>query len=282
MDGSAAVQDYGSFLDQYVEAENIDQNEVSSGGEYELPKAGRAFMRLVEYVELGSHQEDFQGVPKKSLTPLCRVTVELSGKNYPAADVEGVKFPMRMGFTMGISSNDKAKFYKLFRALNGMHGNKYKHMAQMAADNIAFIGTISHNSNGKEGKDKREYANLWDNSQWPVEAPMKRIFNEDDEEDTEGTLVPLTVAPALSPTRIFLFNAPRLVDWAKLYIEGTREDGSSKNWMQDLILSAGNFNGSALDALLQDIPVPTGESKPAEAKAKPAKKAKAVDPVDDI
>ena len=55
----------------------------------------------------------------------------------------------------------------------------------------------------------------------------------------------------------FLFDKPNKDQWDKLYIEGTWDDGTSKNWLQDLIRKAVDFPGSALEQMLMGgIPAP--------------------------
>lgn len=276
----AQVEDYKNFVDDFVDESGVDQNEASvGGGGYTPPEEGRAFARIVEYVELGKHFGTYQGKQKPKPDDLARVVLELSGKKYPPHKAEdGTETPQKLFLELTISNNEKSRFYKLFRALNGMYGDKYKHFAQMAADNLAFIVNISHRHSG-EGDNKRTYANVWKDGAWQVQSLQK--FDEDGE--PAGMF---SVAPAMSPTVIFLFNRPRLVDWNKLFIEGTRDDGQSRNWIQETIMKAANFEGSPLQAMLVDLPLEDvpGMKEPAEkpksGKAKAAQKA--ADPLDDI
>lgn len=275
MTTSAAVQDYSSFVDEYVDQEGIDQNEASKGGGGIAPPVeGRAYARLVEYIELGSHLGTYQGKPKSKPDALVRLVIELSGKKYPPVTLEdGTTVPQKMFLEMNISTNEKSRFYKLFRAINGMYGDKYKHFASMAADNVAFIVTIKHRKSG-EGADAKVFANIWADGAWNISSLIK--YDEDGE--PEGFY---TVAPAISETKIFLFNRPRLIDWTKLFIDGERDDKTSKNWIQERILSAVNFEGSALEALLIDLPIAETPTEP-KASGKTAKKAKADPLADDI
>ncbi len=272
MANTAQAVDYSSFVDEYVDESGIDQNQASGGGgDIAPPAEGRAYARLVEYIELGAHIGTYQGKPKAKPDHLVRLVIELSGKKYPPITLEdGTVTPQKMFFEMNISTNEKSRFYKLFRAINGMYGDKYKHFASMVADNVAFIVQITHRKSG-EGADARVFANVWKDGAWQVQSLVK--YNEDGEPDGFYTVV-----PALSATKIFLFNRPRLIDWNQLFIEGTRDDGTSRNWIQERILNAVNFDGSALEALLIDLPVGGDADKPApKADKAPAKKAKADD-----
>lgn len=273
----AEVTDYKNYVDEYVDEAGVDQNEASAGGGgYTPPPAGRAFARIVEYVELGKHFGTFQGKKKPKPDSLARVVLELSGKKYPPHVAEdGTTTPQKLFLDLTISTNEKSRFYKLFRAINGMYGDKYKHFAQMAADNVAFIVKITHRESG-EGEKKRIFANVWDAGSWQIFSLRK--LDEDGEETNEM----YAVEPAVTPTVIFLFHKPRLIDWQKLFIDGTRDDGSSRNWVQERILSAVDFEGSALQALLVELPIDeaamTGKAeKPKKKAAKPAD-----DPLSDI
>lgn len=268
------IADYKNFVDDYVDSENIDQNEASTGGGgYTPPEEGRAFARIVEYVELGLHYGTYQGKQKAKPDNLVRVVLELSGKKYPLLEREdGTKSPQKLFLDLTKSSNEKSRFYKLFRAINGMYGDKYKHMAQMAAENVAFVCKITHRHAG-EGENKRTFANIWTDGAWQVSSLQK--FDAEGEPDGF-----FSVIPAQSPTHIFLYDRPRRVDWDGLFIEGTRDDGSSRNWVQERALAAVNFSGSALEAMLSEIPV---EDTPASApKAKKQVNSKVADPLDDI
>lgn len=260
-------RDYKSMVDAYVDEENVDQNEASaSGGSIAPPAEGRAYCRIVEYIELGQHLGTYQGKPKTKPDTNVRIVIELSGKKYPPIELEdGTTTPQKLFLSLNQSANEKSRFYKLFRVLNGMYGDKYKHFAQMAADNVSFIAVISHRSSG-EGKDAKVYPNIWKDGAWQLQSLVK--YDADGEPDGF-----LTVAPATTPTTIFLFNRPDLRDWAQIFIDGQRDDGTSKNWIQEHIMEAVNFEGSPLQALLMDLPDAGTEQKKAPTKTnkKPAK-----------
>ena len=248
-----AANEYASLVDDYVNEAGVDQNEsTGGGGDFALPEEGLGYARVVEYIELGAHFATYQGKPKPKPEHRVRITFELISKKWPAIEGENGTYHHRISVRLNLSTNERARFFKLFRAMNDCYGNKYKHMAQMVADNAAFKVKVVHSSSG-EGDKKRTYANLDNENGWLI-YPATRT-NEEDEE------IPVNVPDANIPTRIFLFNKPRAEDWAKLHVEGTREDGSSRNWLQETILSAVNFPGSPLDAMLADLDTP----EPAEA-----------------
>lgn len=243
------------------------------------PPAGVTVGRFIEYIEIGKQkQADFNGKPKPD-ADCVRLTFELlhPQKNIHEYEVEGEKRTRadRVSIRISKKMSDKAKFKKLFNAMT--YGrDSVKHMAQMLGE--AFIITIYHNVVEKDGK-KNTYVNLDNDGQYGIRAPFV-------EDPLEGTKKDVPVQDAISPLRLFLFNNPTKETWDSLFIDGTREvkkDGGavehiSKNWLQELILSASNYSGSALEALLGgvgDLPTDeeTVEEKPVEKPAaKPAAK----------
>lgn len=240
-------------LDDDIESLGVDQSQVTPGTSIEPPAEGRAFARLIEYIELGKHAGMYLGKPKKP-SRKARVTIELHGKKYPVEEVEGVKYPKRLSFEIDLSQNEKSKFTKLFRALN-FH-QKYKHMAQMARDRIGFLVTIHHDKKG-EGENAKTYAGIFKDGAWQINAPYI-------EDPVTGETQPVAVPEALLAPRIFLFDKPNMAVWSMLYIEGKKDDGSSKNWLQEKIMKATDFEGSPLHAALANLPDP-GEKAPADA-----------------
>jgi hypothetical protein len=267
------MSNFKDLVDDYVESEGVDQNEsTSTGTGFAPPPEGRGFARVVEYVEIGQHFGMYQGKPKAKPDNLVRITLELSGKLYPPIVAEdGTEYPQRLSLELNLSTNDKSRFYKLFRALNAMAGDKYKHFAQLAVDNFAFVVTIHHNASKKDAAVK--YANIWKDGAWQVAVAGSY--------DEEENFVPSNVKPALTPTRIFLYNKPTPDTWASLFVEGTRDDGSSKNWIQERILNSVNYPNSQLEAMLNELPDAVAaqeakaESEPKAAKAKAPAKASA-------
>lgn len=223
--------------------------------------AGRTIGRFIEYVELGKHaQPDYAG-KKKPDAEKVRLTFELlhPKKNIHEYEVEGEKRIRadRVSIQIAKKLSDKAKFKKLFNAMT--YGrDEIKHLAQCLGE--AFIITVYHNVVKVDGKDVT-YVNLDNDGVYGISAP----FVVDPLEDTK-TLVP--VQEPISPLRLFLWSQPTQETWDSLFIDGTRErklDGGateqvSKNWLQELILSAKNYEGSPLSALLGGVDdLPTDE-----------------------
>lgn len=274
-------------------AQTDDQTETTVGGDFErrLPAAGKTVGRLIEYIELGVHgNKPYLGKPKPD-SDQVRITFELLSEkkgNIYEVDVEGGKKKLTEKITVRLAKKqgEKAGFKKLFEAMR--YGRpEIKHMAQMLGD--PFIIDILHN---KSDDGKETYANIRDkDNKWYVGAP--RIVKEDPIEGTTE-IINVAVPEQLTASKIFLFNHPNKETWDSLFIEGTRtvkEEGKpdreeSKNWLQETILSAKNFPGSPLDAMLNGLDDLTVEEKKAEKVSEVqvgalAEEKKAVEPVKD-
>jgi hypothetical protein len=252
-------------------AENEDQTVVQTTTfDNEPPPAGVTIGRFIEYIELGKQkQADYNGKPKPDADTV-RLTFELlhPKKNIHEYEVEGEKRIRadRVSIKVSKKLSDKAKFKKLFNALT--YGRDIKHMAQMLGE--AFIITVYHNVVEKDGK-KNTFVNLDDDGVYGIKAP----FVIDPLEETRKDVA---VGEAISPLRLFLFNNPTQETWDSLYIDGTRErklDGGateqvSKNWLQEVILGASNYAGSALEQLIGGVAdLPTSEEEVEQPEEKP-------------
>jgi hypothetical protein len=264
--------DYKALAAQAAEME--DQTDTQAGGdfEYQVAPEGITFGRMIEYIELGKQkQRAFQGKPKKDADEV-RITFELlhPKKNIREIEVDGKKIQVtdRISINTTKSLHEKSGYVKLFKAM-ARGREDIKHMAQML--NEAFLLTVSHNVKEKDGK-KTTYANLQKDGVYNIAAPV--IVDPVAETTTQ-----IPVPAALSPIRIFLWNNPTKETWDTLFIDGDKtvkdEDGSekqvSKNWLQNRILGATNFAGSALEDLLSgsaELEAAIGEAEP---EAKPAK-----------
>lgn len=229
----------------------VDQSETSAGGDYtrEVPVEGACFLRLISYVELGQHAEEFEGQKKTPNKVLLQF--EVRGKNYPATNEEtGRDRPFIISITMTLSNSDRANFHKLFNQMRG--GNEeVKHMLDMIG--WGFVGRIYHNVKG-EGKDKKTYANLNSKAEGYSIKPAFKV--ETDVEAGTETRAPYTVPEAITPLRAFLWDFADKAQWDSLFIDGENkpkegeEAAKSKNWIQDLIRKALNFKGSPIHAIL--------------------------------
>lgn len=222
----------------YVEAEDINFNEatVVQGGR-KLPE-GKSLGRMISYIELGPQLN--KAYPDKPATNMFFIEFAVFGKNKAGETFHtlenGKMVPGHIRtrrYTVSEQLTTKANAYKLFKRLNP--DKTAKHFAQLL--NNAYIVPIVHVTEG-EGDKKKEYVNIdVDNIMVAVDPVTDVPYPVPEIEDEKEF-------------RIFLWNNPTKEDWDALYIEGKNDEGKSKNWLQELILSSPNFPGSPLDLLL--------------------------------
>ena len=233
----------------------VNEADFEGGGDftYEPPVEGPCVARLVSVIEIGNHAQRPYNGQEKPPAPEVIFQFELLGKKHrkeitvkdeAGSETKKVVYPI-ITERMAIKAGPRAAYIKLLEALR--YGRKeITHPAMVIGE--AFILTIIHGDNGKEGKEKRIYANIKDASgNWKVGAPVR--VNE------EGETEPLKAPPATVEERALLWDAPDIEQWQSLYIPGSRTkkvDGKetevSKNWIQETIKSALNFDGSAVAA----------------------------------
>lgn len=238
-------------------AETDDQSEVQEQGNFErtIAPAGRTVGRLIEYIELGRRkQKPYQGKEKPDCDEV-RLTFELLGKgqiNEVEIEGEKVKISNVISVKLAKKQGERASFKKLFNKLTYGRADK-KHIAQMLGE--PFIIDVVHNSVG-EGSDAKTYANIKDkDGNWLVGAPVIADALTGETKD-----ISKAVPQSLRQLKLFLWDHATKEMWDSLYIDGTREvkkgdtvEHVSKNWLQELIMTAENFQGSPLHTLLNGI-----------------------------
>ena len=256
-----------NLMDQITAAAAVtDQTTVSTGFVREVAPAGFTTARFVSYIEVGKQpQRAFQGVEKPD-THEVRLTFELNGPKHIStyeADGETKTRTNLVRITSTISNNEKSNFYKLLQKMT--YGrNDIKHMAQMLGE--GFLVKVSHNKS-KDGT--KTYANLksdvWDIGQPATTDPI-----------TNDTNI-LAVPEATQELQLLLWNTPSQEQWSTIFIDGeyTREiEGKqvtkSKNFIQELCMSASNFMGSPLEAMVMGGTVAELMAPPAPVAPAPA------------
>lgn len=282
-----------------------NQSVAKTGGDYEreIAPEGNCYGRFLEYIELGKFPAEFEGKPKP---PAARVRLmfelltavpkkgpdgkpmrDENGKlvmvpNVKEVEVEGGKrkFANQISIELTESQSDKSGFYKLFKAMQ--YGREeITHFAEMLGD--AYKLEVVHNTTNKGKQNEATYANVFTKERgWLVSSPFMESTDPDTLEITR-TDMSSKVPAAISPIRLFLFDLPTQGSWDSLFIDGTRtvkgKDGApdteeSKNWLQEKIMSAVNYGGSALEQMLGGVAdLPGMEDTSAKANAETETKA---------
>lgn len=228
-------------------AESDDQSQEKSF-ERELPKEGVALMRFTGYIETGRH-EPLNPKHKPALKTM--LIFELNGPKH-LIEMDGKKVPQKFTLRLNKGMTSKSGYKKVFNMMNKAMGGGHTHFFQMLGKPI--IGTIYHNDNGKEGAEKKIYANLDDNGAYSFRSTEK-------EDELTGEMVKIPVMEVHGELQGFTWENESMDDedylnmWNALFIDGTREkDGKeiSKNWIQETIQKNMEWEGSTLQALTEE------------------------------
>ena len=232
-------------------AEIADHTKESTGPAFEIVPAGTTLARFVDYIEVGNQpRKPYKGAERKP-APQVLITFELLGKNYvKEIEVDGAKKTIanRITVPMNLSLNEKAKFRRLFKRM-AYGRSEITHMSQMLGE--GFKVSVVHNDVG-EGDKKKTYANITDDEgNFLVEGP----FTVDALAETKQVH---KVPPMVGKLRMFLWDIVNAATWGSVFIDGDREktnaDGTketvSKNYLQEKITSATNFEGSPIQEFL--------------------------------
>lgn len=239
-------------------AENMTETTKGGGGRV-LPE-GIALARFTSYIEKGSHVQTYNG-EAKAPAPQFQLGFTIVGgrgintKGEPENMVQDDVFPSVNSYDIALSRNVKSNSIKIFNSMN------YKRDVTTFPELLGrlFLLKISH----AERDGKKVHRVDWKSIQAPID--------------------PMTATPYEAPEapddayRLFLWNHPTKEQWDSLFIEGSRDDGTSKNFIQEDLMKAVDFLGSPLEALLSgaELPALTTEAAP-EAPVKANKKRSAV------
>jgi len=224
---SAKLAALQALAAQDVAESGIDLNEaVKGGGGGRLLPEGYAFGRLVEYIEFGNQPQEFQGQAKD---PALEFTLgfALTGQGYQNDD--GTPYIVRT-YNTALSRNEKARAFKLFKALN------WKGTAKSFAQLLGETSLVKIKQVPKSKTDPKIVSRIDLDGFLPPLDPVTR------------QPYPIAEAPD-DMYRLFLWSRPTKESWDSLYIEGEYE-GKSKNRIQEQILAALDFQGSPLQQLL--------------------------------
>lgn len=220
---------------------NMNEAQRGGGGDYTPPAAGVALCRFIGYIETGKHTRTIPGKPPKQEDQV-RLVFELHGPRHePKVLEDGTKLPHRLSIDTNLSLNEKANFFKLFQRMN--YEGKATHMSQLLGQ--PFLCTVVHEKS--KADPTKVYARLKDDTGFTIRPPRQ-------EDALTGETKVIPVPPAISPLRLFVWNAaPEFIGkmWDTLFIDGEYEPGRTKNVLQELIKSADNFVNSPIFQYLQ-------------------------------
>lgn len=232
---STKLQAMRAMAEQAAVESGIDMNEATKGGGGRLLPEGYAFGRLVEYIEFGMQPQEFNGQAKQPALEFS-LGFALWGQGYQNDD--GTPYVIRT-FSIALSRNEKARSFKMFKALN------WKGTAKTYGQLIGepFLVKIHHVDKSKSDKTKVSRIDL-DGFLPPLDPVTRQPY-------------PIPEAPD-DAYRMFLWTQPTKEGWDSLHIDGVHDDGKSKNRIQEQILAALDFEGSPLQAMLagaiQELP----------------------------
>ncbi|WLW41033.1 hypothetical protein IBHPHPPA_00033 [Salmonella phage KKP 3828] len=223
----SVLNNLNALVNETVETQGVDHSITQQGGgnfeDVLLPK-GTYYGRMVEYIELGKK------IPMNAGKPTGKPAVLNVRTGFiiytPDGGIKRIN-----PFPMAVSSFEKAKFKQLFDKMN-VDGT-LKHLAQALGKPMAF--------------DIEQYTTKAGKTLNVINFAGTRPLPKFD---------PNTGAPIVLPEldeqflRLFLWNNPTKETWESLYIE-------KNNFIQEDILAAVDFEGSALQQLLMGgVPSP--------------------------
>lgn len=249
------LNNIAALVNETVENQGVDHSITQQGGgnfeDVLLPK-GTYYGRMVEYIELGKK------IPMNAGKPTGKPAVLNVRTGFiiytPDGGIKRIN-----PFPMAVSSFEKAKFKQLFDKMN-VDGTM-KHLAQALGKPMAFE-VEQHTTKAGKTLNVIEFSGT---------RPLPKFD-------------PNTGAPIVLPEldeqflRLFLWNNPTKETWESLHIE-------KNNFIQEDILAAVDFEGSALQQLLMGgVPspealAPAGASAPASGVAPGTETATASAPV---
>lgn len=223
----SVLNNLNALVNETVETQGVDHSVTQQGGgnfeDVLLPK-GTYYGRMVEYIELGKK------IPMNAGKPTGKPAVLNVRTGFiiytPDGGIKRIN-----PFPMAVSSFEKAKFKQLFDKMN-VDGTM-KHLAQALGKPMAFE-VEQHTTKAGKTLNVIDFAGT---------RPLPKF------DPNTGAAI---VLPELDEQmlRLFLWNNPTKETWESLHIE-------KNNFIQEDILAAVDFEGSALQQLLMGgVPSP--------------------------
>lgn len=225
------------------ETQAVDMTETTKGGTAVILPAGTYNAVMIDYIEMGKQVQLYQGKPNGKPPALtARIGFEVYGDDGEVAHI--LAMPMTIA-----SNNEKATCKRIFDRMHAAYPD-ITHLGLALGRQFRLEITVD------ESKGKK-YNNInWDSITRPAN------FNPE-------TGKPYVI-PALDESKVrgFFWDYPTVETWKGLFIDGKRDDGKSKNFIQEEIISkAVDFACSPLFTLLstEKLPmdiVPVNEEPP--------------------
>lgn len=223
------------------------------GGPRQIPAVGLAQARLIGYIETGAHEykTTVAGAKVDKCSPHAVLEFELSGPKYPPIEVgEGENkklIPHTIRQTLkNISQNEKAAYYKTFNKMNW--DQKAKHFSQLLGKPFQIM--IEHWTPDESKPEEKVAQIARDNG---IRPPVY-------EDPLSGETKSIDPPAPRSELKLFLWTAPpeHIPSlWASIFIdgeytvgEGDKEKTISRNYWQNKIKEAKNFEGSPIHEFL--------------------------------
>lgn len=219
-----------SLINDAVAVQTVDMTEESTGGGGGIMPEGFAMARMVTYIELGMQPQEFGGQAK---APAPEIVLGFKLFGGPDNCYDG-RFLRTFSIALGNNSKSNAKL--AFDRLNWQ--GDMRHFAQ--ALGRGFLLPITISTSKTTGKQSNR-------------INLKGILPPIDPVSKGAYPIPEVTA---SDLRYFFFDKPTKETWDSLFIEGTWDDGGSKNKDQEKILTALNFPGSPLEQLISGVVLP--------------------------
>lgn len=232
-------------------AENMTEAVAGGGQAQRLLPEGYCDMRLVQLVEYGTQPQTMNGKPVEP-APEFQLAFACYGEGVENED--GSPYIIRP-FAMKRSRNEKANSFLLFKALNWK--NQATCFAQLVGEK--FMGKIfTHQPKPDAVAKGAKPTSQIDLKAFlpPIDLRSKKEYDIKMPEDKYF--------------KLFLWDHPTVEAWDSLFIEGTDDKGKSKNYVQNKLLSALDFAGSALEQMLVSKGLPFVVPPKAAAAVNPA------------
>lgn len=214
-----------------------NMNEAVAKAAREPIPEGKRRARFVAYYETGKHTKSGKdrktGKPFKTQKNLAVLVFELLGPKDEPREIDGVLVPNTVKVEVNLARSDRSLGFKLFGIMNWKGTAKI--FPQLLGE--VYLVEVFNNTVG-EGAEARTYSNLRDPNGNSTIQPPKTVNEEGEEIDVSATC-----KPAITPYGVFLWDFATKAMWDAIFIDGTYgEGGASKNWIQNTISKADNFD----------------------------------------